>query len=436
MPSPGRMRSARPTAWTRSGMEPRTSAQKTESHSLVSTPSPSTRTLPRKALSATWSAANASSTRRRCTAECRPHSQSAQTVGGYTGSAVPAAVRARRVPRRVPLAACSRSATAGSPAAKASASRVRWWKTSVRRNPWSAAAFTSAACSAASRTPRTASERPSAPTSTAAWNEGSLTSTHTTRYGAQILRSMASARVRVWQREPNGPSGSSSMDATRVPRPRAPPSWPSSPSSGSSPSCHTRGVAVMYSRRTDGIRVLSCTTAHGLPIRPDVRCASSTTIRSQPGSPARWARSMVPSPSEAYVANTVTRSTGRAPQRASSAGSVVVGRPASSPRSEHTAKARPVRPPSRQAAAVCTSRSREGTSTSTRPARSSSAEPTATRDLPEPVAMITWVRSPAPGTRPPAGSSSARTTASTASRWCGRSSFLAVRATPTPPVIC
>lgn len=88
----------------------------------------------------------------------------------------------------------SRAATAGSPAAKASASLVRWWKTSVRRNPSWAAAFTSAVCSAASRAPRTASERPSLPSSTAARNCGSVTSTHTTRYGAQTPRSMASDR--------------------------------------------------------------------------------------------------------------------------------------------------------------------------------------------------------------------------------------------------
>lgn len=149
-------------------MEPRTSAQKTESHSLVSTPSPSTRTLPRKALSATRSSAKAPSTRRRCAAVCCPHSQSAQTVRGYTG-------------RGAQLVARRRAATAGSPAANASASFVRWWKTSVRRNPCFTAAVTSAVCSAASRTPRTASERPSGPSSTAAWNSGSLTSTQTTR---------------------------------------------------------------------------------------------------------------------------------------------------------------------------------------------------------------------------------------------------------------
>ncbi len=49
----------------------------------------------------------------------------------------------------------------------------------------------------------------------------------------------------------------------------------------------------------------------------------------------------------------------------------------------------PVRPPSRQAASVCASRSSEGTSTSTRPACSSSALRTATSVLPEPVAMTT-----------------------------------------------
>ncbi|MFE2288673.1 hypothetical protein ACFXDJ_31465 [Streptomyces sp. NPDC059443] len=40
-----------------------------------------------------------------------------------------------------------------------------------------------------------------------------------------------------------------------------------------------------------GHRALSWMTAHGLPIRPDVRCASSTTIRSQVERPALRAAS-------------------------------------------------------------------------------------------------------------------------------------------------
>ncbi len=53
---------------------------------------------------------------------------------------------------------------------------------------------------------------------------------------------------------------------------------------------------------------------------------------------------------------------------------------------------------------------------STSPARSFSALRTATRVLPDPVAMTTWVRSPRSGTVAPAGTSRARSTASTASR--------------------
>lgn len=49
MPSPGCIRSARPTAWTRSGIDPRTSAKYTESQFRVSTPSPNTFTELRNA---------------------------------------------------------------------------------------------------------------------------------------------------------------------------------------------------------------------------------------------------------------------------------------------------------------------------------------------------------------------------------------------------
>jgi hypothetical protein len=167
-------------------------------------------------------------------------------------------------------------------------------------------------------------------------------------------------------------------------------SWPGAPgaASASSSSCHSRGVAVIYRRRRAGMRVLSWTTPHGLPIRPDVRCASSTTISDHPGRPAACARSSVPSPREAYVAKTVTLSSGRT-HSTSSPTSVVFGKGASSPRKDETPIIGPVRPPARHAASVWASRSREGTRTSTRPAPSSSALRAATRVLPEPVAMIT-----------------------------------------------
>ncbi|OKI49170.1 hypothetical protein AMK15_34225 [Streptomyces sp. MJM1172] len=108
--------------------------------------------------------ANSSSTRRRWPRLWSPHSQSAQTVAGYSSGSV----------------ACSCAATSGRPAANASASFTTWWKTSVRRKFSSEDAFTRAVCSAASRAPRTSAERPSAPRSCAAWSAVPVTSTHTT----------------------------------------------------------------------------------------------------------------------------------------------------------------------------------------------------------------------------------------------------------------
>ena len=64
-PSPVWMRRARPTAWTRSGMDPRTSAKYTLSQLWMSTPSPRTFADPRKCLAASAPPANSSSTRRR-----------------------------------------------------------------------------------------------------------------------------------------------------------------------------------------------------------------------------------------------------------------------------------------------------------------------------------------------------------------------------------
>ncbi len=88
------------------------------------------------------------------------------------------------------------------------------------------------------------------------------------------------------------------------------------------------------------------------------------------------------------MANTVTLSNGRT-QSTSSSTSVVLGKTTSSPRRDETPTIGPARPASRHAASVWVSRSSEGTSTSTRPARSSSALRAATRLLPDPVAMIT-----------------------------------------------
>lgn len=86
-PSPGCIRSARPTAWTRSGIEPRRSAQNTESQLAVSTPSPSTFTELRNAFSTTVPSAaipeaNSASTSRRWSGLCSPYSQLAQIVRG------------------------------------------------------------------------------------------------------------------------------------------------------------------------------------------------------------------------------------------------------------------------------------------------------------------------------------------------------------------
>lgn len=87
LPSPGCIRSARPTAWTRSGIEPRTSAQYTESQFLVSTPSPRTFTEHRKHFSTTVPsvaipAANSPSSRRRWSGLWSPHSRLAQIILG------------------------------------------------------------------------------------------------------------------------------------------------------------------------------------------------------------------------------------------------------------------------------------------------------------------------------------------------------------------
>ncbi len=229
-------------------------------------------------------------------------------------------------------------------------------------------------------------------------------------------RSMASESDKVKHLLPKGPSGSSSMLAT---------SSPGEPASSSSPSCHMRGVAVMYSRRSEGMRVLSWMTAHGFPIRPETRCASSPTMRSQAAKPPACARSNVPSPRLAYVAYTVTLSRPRVHSTSSST-SVVLGKDTSSPRREDTPSIGPRRPPSRHAASVWASRSREGTRTSTRSAWSSSALRTATWVFPDPVAMITWVRSPRSGMVDRAGSPRARDTASTASPWCGRSCLMSL----------
>ncbi|WP_434092755.1 hypothetical protein [Streptomyces clavifer] len=54
-----------------------------------------------------------------------------------------------------------------------------WWKTSVRRKFSSEDALSSAVWSAASRAPRTSSERHSAPRTSAAWSRVSVMSTHT-----------------------------------------------------------------------------------------------------------------------------------------------------------------------------------------------------------------------------------------------------------------
>lgn len=73
------------------------------------------------------------------------------------------------------------------------------------------------------------------------------------------------------------------------------------------------------------------------------------------------------------MANTVTLSKART-QATSSATSVVFGNDTSShPHREDTPTIGPVRPPSRHASLVRVSRFSEGTSTSRRPARSSSA---------------------------------------------------------------
>ncbi len=116
------------------------------------------------------------------------------------------------------------------------------------------------------------------------------------------------------------------------------------------------------------------------------------------------------------MANTVTLSNGRT-QSTSSPGSVVFGNDACPPRSDDTPITGPVRPPSRHAASVWASRSSDGTRTRTRPARRRSAARTATRLLPDPVAMITCVLRPRSGAIRSTGVPSARTTASTASRW-------------------
>lgn len=76
----------------------------------------------------------------------------------------------------------------------------------------------------------------------------------------------------------------------------------------------------------------------------------------------------------------------------------------------------PVRPLSRQACSVWVSRSRDGTRMSTRSASSSSALRATTQVLPDPVAVMTWVRKPRAGILAPGGSSRSRRTASTASR--------------------
>lgn len=88
-------------------------------------------------------------------------------------------------------------------------------------------------------------------------------------------------------------------------------------------------------------------------------------------------------PEEAYVANTVTFSNGRT-QSTSSPTAVVSGKAASAPRRDDTPTTGPVRPAARHAASVWASRSSDGTSTSTRPARSLSALRAATRVFPDP----------------------------------------------------
>lgn len=49
------------------------------------------------------------------------------------------------------------------------------------------------------------------------------------------------------------------------------------PAGGPVAGCHIRGVAVMYSRRSEGMRELSWSIAHDFLIRPDAGYASSTT---------------------------------------------------------------------------------------------------------------------------------------------------------------
>lgn len=75
------------------------------------------------------------------------------------------------------------------------------------------------------------------------------------------------------------------------------------------------------------MRALSWTTAQGLPARPLVRCASSTTIRPQGDRPLSWAASRIPLPREAYVAKTMTLPC--AVSRTRVWGSVVCGKPVS-----------------------------------------------------------------------------------------------------------
>lgn len=97
-------------------------------------------------------------------------------------------------------------------------------KVKILRSRCSAPVFSTAVCSAASRTPRTASVRACSPTSCAAWTWGSAMSTHTTWYCAIRPRSIACDIV---SRYTTGPkTAASSIDATNragaAPRPHHP----------------------------------------------------------------------------------------------------------------------------------------------------------------------------------------------------------------------
>ncbi|MEV7863734.1 hypothetical protein AB0O86_34320 [Streptomyces hirsutus] len=91
---------------------------------------------------------------------------------------------------------------------------------------------------------------------------------------------MASESVNVNAPLPKGPWGSSSMLATNS---------PGAPASSSSPSCHSRGVAVMYRRRRDGIFWLSWTTAHGITGEEADRVWTAIALHTTPEIPLHMA---------------------------------------------------------------------------------------------------------------------------------------------------